>query len=99
MLKFRTTINNLNSTKIFADIIISDIKEKVFLKEGTYERIKISDLSNLNPLDFYVHSFFSEYGFDYKEVIKLFTSDSGKYIDSTKSVSYTHLTLPTNREV
>ena len=84
MLKFRTTINNLNSTKIFADIIISDIKEKVFLKEGTNERIKISDLSNLNPLDFYVHSFFSEYGFDYKEVIKLFTSDSGKYIDSTK---------------
>ena len=84
MLKFRTTINNLNSTKIFADIIISDIKEKVFLREGTNERIKISDLSNLNPLDFYVHSFFSEYGFDYKEVIKLFTSDSGKYIDSTK---------------
>ena len=84
MLKFRTTINNLNSTKIFADIIISDIKEKVFLKEGTNERIKISDLSKLDPLDFYVHSFFSEYGFDYKEVIKLFTSDSGKYIDSTK---------------
>ena len=53
MLKFRTTINNLNSTKIFADIIISDIKEKVFLKEGTNERIKISDLSKLDPLDFY----------------------------------------------
>jgi len=84
MLKFKTTINNLNSTKIFADIIISDIKDKVFLKEGINERVKISDLSNLNPLDFYVHSFFSEYGFDYKEVIKLFTSDSGKYIDSTK---------------
>ena len=84
MLKFRTTINNLNSTKIFADIIISDIKDKIFLKEGINERIKISDLSNLNPLDFYVHSFFSEYGFDYKEVIKLFSSDSGKYIDSTK---------------
>jgi len=84
MLKFRTTINNLNSTKIFADIIISDIKESFFLKEGINERIKISDLSNLNPLDFYVHSLFSEYGFDYKEVIKLFTSDSGKYIDSTK---------------
>ena len=84
MLKFRTTINNLNSTKIFADIIISDIKDKVFLKEGINERIKISDLSNLNPLDFYIHSFFSEYGFDYKEVIKLFTSDSGKYINSIK---------------
>ena len=84
MLKFRTTINNLHSTKIFADNIISDIKDKVFLKEGINERVKISDLSNLNPLDFYVHSFFSEYGFDYKEVIKLLTSDSGKYIDSTK---------------
>ena len=84
MLKFRTTINNLNSTKIFADIIISDIKDKVFLKEGINQRIKISDLSNLNPLDFYVHNLFSEYGFDHKEVIKLFNSDSGKYIDSTK---------------
>jgi len=83
MLKFKTTINNLNSTKIFADNIISDIKDKVFLKEGIKQRIKISDLSNLNPLDFYVHNLFSEYGFDHKEVIKLFNSDSGKYIDST----------------
>ena len=83
MLKFKTTINNLNSTKIFADNIISDIKDKVFLKEGIKQRIKISDLSNLNPLDFYVHNLFSEYGFHHKEVIKLFNSDSGKYIDST----------------
>ena len=84
MLKFKTTINNLNSTKIFADIIISDIKDKVFLKEEVNKKIKISDLSKLNPLDFYIHSLFSEYGFDYKEVIKLFTSDSGKYIESAK---------------
>jgi len=84
MLKFKTTINNLNSTKIFADIIICDIKDKVFSKEGVNTRIKISDLSNLNPLDFYIHSLFSEFGFDYKEVIKLFSSDSGKYIESAK---------------
>ena len=84
MLKFKTTINNLNSTKIFADIIISDIKDKVFSNEEVNRRVKISDLSNLEPLDFYVHSLFSEFGFDYKEVIKLFTSDSGKYIESAK---------------
>ena len=84
MLKFRTTIHNLNSTKIFANIIISDIKDKVFSKEEVNKKIKISDLSKLNPLDFYIHSLFSEYGFDYKEVIKLFTSDSGKYIESAK---------------
>tara|TARA_X000000950_G_scaffold240423_1_gene293494 strand:- start:629 stop:1558 length:930 start_codon:yes stop_codon:yes gene_type:complete len=84
MLKFKTTMNNLNSTKIFADVLISDFKDKVFLKEEINERIKISDLSNLKPLDFYVHSLFSEYGFDYKEVIKLFNSDSGKYIESSK---------------
>ena len=84
MLKFKTTINNLNSAKIFAEIIINEVKDKVFLKEETYESIKISDLAKLKPLDFYVHSLFSEYGFDYKEVIKLFTSDSGKYIESVK---------------
>ena len=84
MLKFKTTINNLNSTKIFADIIINNIKEKIFLKDGLDERVKISELSKLNPLEFYVHSLFSAYGFDFKEVIKLFSSDTGKYIKSIR---------------
>ena len=59
MLKFKTTINNLNSNKIFADIIICDIKDKFFSKEEVNKKIKISDLSKLNPLDFYIHSLFS----------------------------------------
>ena len=84
MLKFKTTFNNLNSTKIFVDKIIKDIKAKIFLKEDFNERVKISDLTKLDPLGFYIHSLFSDYGFDYKEVVKLFTSDSGKYIKSIK---------------
>ena len=84
MLKFKTTFNNLISTKIFVDKIIKDIKAKIFLKEDFNERVKISDLTKLDPLGFYIHSLFSDYGFDYKEVVKLFTSDSGKYIKSIK---------------
>ncbi len=82
MLKFKTTINNLNSTKIFADIIINNIKEKIFLNDGLDLRVRISELTKLDPLEFYIHNLFSEYGFDFKEVIKLFSSDTGKYIES-----------------
>ena len=32
------------------------------------------------PLDFYVHNLFHEFGFNFKEVIKIFNSDSGKVI-------------------
>ena len=32
------------------------------------------------PLEFYVHNLFQEFGFNYKEVIKIFNSDSGKLI-------------------
>ena len=35
------------------------------------------------PLEFYVHNLFYEFGFNYKEVIKIFNSDSGKLILST----------------
>ena len=31
MLKFQTTINNLNSTKIFADIVINQTKKLIFI--------------------------------------------------------------------
>ena len=79
MKKYKENIEN-------RDVLYEQMKEERVkaAKEEVNKKIKISDLSKLNPLDFYIHSLFSEYGFDYKEVIKLFTSDSGKYIESAK---------------
>ena len=82
MLKFQTTINNLNSTKIFADNVISDIKNKIFILDSSYLKVNIDDLKKLDPLEYYVHHLFIDFNFDFKEIIKLFNSDSGKHINS-----------------
>ena len=97
MLKFQTTINNLNSTKIFADITLKEIKSKIFDLRKNNIKIKIDDLKKMQPLDYYIHHLFVEYKFDFKEIIKLFKSDSGKYIKSnshklTKKKNYLIIT-------
>jgi len=45
-------------------------------------KVKIDDLLNLEPLDFYIHHLFIDYDFNFKEIIKIFNSDSGKFIIS-----------------
>ena len=97
MLKFQTTINNLKSTKIFADITLNEIKSKIFDLSENNIKINIDDLKKLKPLDYYVHHLFVEFKFDFKEIIKLFKSDSGKYIKSnshklTKKKNYLIIT-------
>jgi hypothetical protein len=37
---------------------------------------------NLEPLEFYIHHLFIDFNFNFKEVIKIFNSDSGKFIIS-----------------
>ena len=97
MLKFQTTINNLKSTKIFADITLNEIKSKIFDLAENNIKINIDDLKKLEPLDYYAHHLFVEFKFDFKEIIKLFKSDSGKYIKSnshklTKKKNYLIIT-------
>ena len=86
MLKFKTTVNNLLSTKIFVDIIIKQTKDKFFDEDKNMVKVKIDELLNLKPLDFFVHHLFIDYNFNFKEIIKLFKSDSGKFI-----ISQTHI--------
>ena len=86
MLKFQTTIDNLNSTKIFADIIINQTKELIFIFETDKIKVKIDDLKKLNPVEYYIHHLFIDYKFDFKEIIKLFDSDTGKYISSNTHI-------------
>jgi len=97
MLKFQTTIDNLNSTKIFADQVLVETKNKIFNYNSDHIKVKIDDLKNLIPVEYYVHHLFIDYKFDYKEIIKLFKSDSGKHIDSnthklTKNKNYLIIT-------
>jgi len=93
MLKFKTTINNLQSTKIFVDEIMEETKNQLFQNNSNSIKINIEKLMEKKPLEFYVHNLFHEFGFNYKEVIKIFNSDSGKHILSnthsiTKSKGY-----------
>ncbi|MEC7879740.1 MAG: tRNA lysidine(34) synthetase TilS [Bacteroidota bacterium] len=82
LLKFRTTIKNLNKTSIFIEHVCAEWKEMNFFREGDTIITNIYELENLFPRDFYIHELFKEFQFNYKEVIKLFDSDSGKYISS-----------------
>ena len=86
MLKFQTTINNLNSTKIFADIIVNQTKKLIFIFETDKIKVKIDDLKKLDPVEYYIHHLFIDYKFDFKEIIKLFDSDTGKYISSNTHI-------------
>ena len=82
MLKFKTTINNLQSTKIFVDEIMKETKIQLFQNNSDSIKVNIEKLMEKRPLEFYVHNLFQEFGFNYKEVIKIFNSDSGKFINS-----------------
>jgi tRNA(Ile)-lysidine synthase len=82
MLKFKTTVNNLISTKIFVETTIKQKKIKFFEIDNDKIKVKIGDLLNLEPLEFYMHHLFIDYDFNFKEIIKIFKSDSGKFIIS-----------------
>ena len=82
LLKFKTTIENLNSTKLFVQKVISDLKSRVFLYEENNIITKIDLLKDLDPIEFYIHELYKDFEFNYKEILKLFDSDSGKYISS-----------------
>ena len=82
LLKFKTTIENLNSTKIFVQKVISKIRDRVFIYEGENIITDIDLLKDLDPIEFYIHELYKDFEFNYKEVIKLFDSDSGKQISS-----------------
>ena len=83
LLKFKTTIENLNSTKIFVQKVISKVRDRVFIYEGENIITDIDLLKDLDPIEFYIHELYKDFEFNYKEVMKLFDSDSGKYISSS----------------
>ncbi len=82
LLKFKTTIENLNSTKIFVQKVISKVRDRVFIYEGENIITNIDLLKDLDPIEFYIHELYKDFEFNHKEVMKLFDSDSGKYISS-----------------
>ena len=82
LLKFKTTIENLNSTKLFVQKVISELKSRVFLYEENNIITKIDLLKDLDPIEFYIHELYKDFEFNYKEILKLIDSDSGKYISS-----------------
>ena len=63
--------------------VLSEInKDLIFKIDNDKVKVKIDDLLNLEPLDFYIHHLFIDYDFNFKEIIKIFNSDSGKFIIS-----------------
>ena len=83
LLKFKTTIENLNSTKLFIEKVISNLKDRIFIHEQNTIITNIDLLKDLNPIEFYIHELYKDFEFNYKEILKLFESDSGKHISSS----------------
>ena len=83
LLKFKTTIENLNSTKIFVQKVISKVRDRIFIYQGENIITDIDLLKDLDPIEFYIHELYKDFEFNHKEVMKLFDSDSGKYISSS----------------
>ena len=83
LLKFKTTIENLNSTKLFIEKVISNLKDRIFIHEENTIITNIDLLKDLNPIEFYIHELYKDFEFNYKEILKLFESDSGKHISSS----------------
>ena len=55
-------------------------QNQLFVNNIDSIKVNIEKLTQKKPLEFYVHNLFHEFGFNYKEVIKIFNSDSGKLI-------------------
>jgi tRNA(Ile)-lysidine synthase len=84
---FRQALLSIDQTAAAADAIggmTDSLKKSLFVWDDThhFHSIDLNGLKKLNPLPFWLHQLFGIYGFDFKEVIKLFSSQSGKTLAS-----------------
>ena len=81
--QFRTTLGHLEQAKIALDYVINDFKTKYFVEGEQQIKISVDKLRLLNPIDFFLHALFVNYGFDHvKDLNQLLDAQSGKQLFS-----------------
>ena len=80
---FKTTLNHLSETDAFLQEHLDLLKSSVFEEQHDRILIDISSLKNQNHLKFCLYHWFSPYGFEAKEVLKLLDASIGKRIESS----------------
>ena len=63
--QFKTTLGHLEQAKIALDYVINDFKTKYFVEGEKQIKISVDKLRLLNPIDFFLHALFVNYGFDH----------------------------------
>ena len=79
---FHSTLHHLTLANDFIQESLEALKQKFFTVEEDQIKIEIKELLQLPSLAFCAHHWFSPYGLNSKEVIKLLNADSGKVIAS-----------------
>jgi tRNA(Ile)-lysidine synthase len=80
------TTKTIDFTKEASLVILQQtkqLKKQLFLIKKETIRISISSVKKLHPLSFWIHQLFANYGFDYREVIKLLNAQKGKCTHSS----------------
>ena len=77
--RFSNTLEYLGQAKIALDNVIKDFKTKYFIKMEHQIKISVDELKLLNPINFFLHALFANYGFDnVKDLNQLLHAQSGK---------------------
>ena len=62
--RFSNTLEYLGQAKIALDNVIKDFKTKYFIEMEHQIKISVDELKLLNPINFFPHALFANYGFD-----------------------------------
>ena len=80
---FKKTQEHLIQTNALVQNHINELKEKLFVHEVGYYRIRIEDLAELHPIEPYLYQLFNEFGFtEWVDVKGLLAAMSGKKVES-----------------
>ena len=81
--QFSATLEYLGQAKIALDNVIKDFKTKYFVEMEQEIKISVDKLKLLNPINFFLHALFANYGFDnVKDLNQLLDAQSGKQLFS-----------------
>ena len=81
--QFNNTLEYLGQAKIALDYVIKDFKIKYFIEMENKIKISVNKLKLLNPINFFLHALFANYGFDnVKDLNQLLDAQSGKQLFS-----------------
>jgi tRNA(Ile)-lysidine synthase len=82
-LQFQSTLHHLGQAQAALDHVAQNFKSQNFITKAGEIKISVEALKGLSPLDYYLHSLFSPYGFqNVSDLSQLLEAQSGKQLFS-----------------